>query len=262
MVTPLTKCYPDGRPYRRMVHIEARLAELVDLPFDDIVRLGAITTRSSPDYIPSECLTHLLRMTQRDNHNGRFNRLYPLLLKRFLKVLPGNASDEDVPIDSRASDIRDWAKNRFHLLIAQSASGGDGLDFYEVHFDGAVARLRLSARAAVGRRAAREMPIERDPDTQELGPAIEAAAARDREGDGEFLLDEHFRFRLLAEIDRLPREQREVVTMLMNNIQTEAQDPATPSIAGLLGCEPRTVQNRRARAIKALRSALGQGDAE
>lgn len=263
-IAPLTKCKPDGEPYRRMAAVEERLGQLIDLPWDEIVRLAAIGNRAHPDYVPSECLLHLLRSTRHDNHDGRFNRLFAFLMKRFLRALPGKdqQGSERIVIDAQLNDIRDWARDRFHLLITADRDGGDRLDFYEVHFDGAVAKLRLSARAAVGRGAKRETPIERDPETQELSPAIEAAAARDRGSDEQFLLDEHFRPRLLAAIDRLPPEQREVVTMILNNIQTEAKDPNTPSIAGLLGCDQRTVQYRRGRAIKALRAMLGLGGGE
>jgi hypothetical protein len=48
--------------------------------------------------------------------------------------------------------------------------------------------------------------------------------------------------------------------MTMANIQSESKDPAIPSISAILQCDPRTVHNRRVRAVLALRDALGLGE--
>ena len=48
--------------------------------------------------------------------------------------------------------------------------------------------------------------------------------------------------------------------MLMCHIPAEAKDPAQPSISAILGCDPRTVRNRRDSAVKNIRRHLGIGD--
>jgi hypothetical protein len=245
-----------------MKAVEEQLRELVELPFDDVVARCAITTRTHPDYVRPECLVHMLRRTRDDNSDARFNRLFPLLLKRIAMALPRAERKEGkkVLVDAVVSAINEAAMDRVKVLLTLDRSGGDRLDFYEVHFDEAVAKLRAKARGTIGRRAARETPIELDPETNELPPSIERAAARLKEPDDAFLFDPVFRSRLLAAIDDLPEEQKEVVTMTMANIQSESKDPAIPSISAILQCDPRTVHNRRVRAVLALRDALGLGE--
>jgi hypothetical protein len=263
-VPPLSKSYPDGRSYTRLDEVEAQLAELQLLPFDEIVRRGAITTKSHPEYMRPECLVHFLRSTRNDNGDARFNCLFGLLLQRFQFALPRSerSQGENMLVDGKLSDMNDHARSRFLALITIDRHGGDQLDFYEIHFDEAVAMLRLKARGQVGRRASRETPIDLDPETNELAAHVERAAGSLDPVDDTFLFDPHFRSRLLAAIDDLPTEQKEVVTMLMNDVQIEAKDPATRSISEILRCEVRTVQYRRTRAIAKLRRALGLGDGE
>lgn len=242
--------------------VEDQLLGLVELPFDEVVARCAITTRTHPDYVRPEGLVHMLRRTRDDNSDARFNRLFPLLLKRIAMALPRAEREKDnkVMVDATVSAINEAALNRVLVLLTLDRSGGDRLDFYEVHFDEAVAKLRAKARGTIGRRAARATPIELDPETNELPLHVERAAAELDEPDDAFLFDPIFRSRLLAAIDDLPVEQKEVVTMTMANIQSESKDPAIPSISAILDIDPRTVHNRRIRAVLALRGALGLGE--
>jgi DNA-directed RNA polymerase specialized sigma24 family protein len=260
-VPPLTKC-SNGTSYTRMQEVEDQLTELVELPFDEIVERCAITSRAHPLFVRPECLVHLLRSTRGDNRDTRFNRLYPLMLKRVALLFPRaeTSRGEKVEINAATADINEAALNRFKLLVTLDRSGGDRLDFYEVHFNEAVAKLRAKARGTIGRRVAREVTIETDPETNELPRSFEEAAWRGREPEVEFLCDPIFRSRLLPAIDDLPTEQKEVVTMTMANIPGESSDPAVPSISGILNCDPRTVHNRRVRAVATLRAKLGLGD--
>ncbi|SEH87427.1 hypothetical protein [Tardiphaga sp. OK245] len=260
-VPPLTKHDGDGNRYTRPEAVEAQIASVSDLQCDEIARRCAISTRSDPEYLRSECLIHLLRKTRGDNSDGRFDRLFPLVLRRFLHALPRSerTQGEVVLVDGRLSDVNDLARSRFLTLMTIDRQGGDRLDFYEVHFDEAVALLRLTARTRVGRRAARETPMELDQETNEPTVEVERAAGSLQKDDDAFLSDPGFRSRVLAAIDSLPREQREVMTMLMNNFQIQSNDRDVPSISRITGCDARTVQNRRTRAIAEIRRMIGLG---
>jgi DNA-directed RNA polymerase specialized sigma24 family protein len=48
--------------------------------------------------------------------------------------------------------------------------------------------------------------------------------------------------------------------MLLANIQTHSSDPAVVTISSVLGCDEKTVRNRRRDAIAALRKALRLGE--
>jgi hypothetical protein len=144
-----------------MKAVEEQLRELVELPFDDVVARCAITTRTHPDYVRPECLVHMLRRTRDDNSDARFNRLFPLLLKRIAMALPRAERKEGkkVLVDAVVSAINEAALDRVKVLLTLDRSGGDRLDFYEVHFDEAVAKLRAKARGtmAAARRARRRL---------------------------------------------------------------------------------------------------------
>ncbi len=262
-IPPLSKCF-DGMPYTRMPEVEAELATLLKLPFDEVVERGAITRRSEQGYIRPECLMHLLRRTRDDNSDVRFNRLFPQLLRRVALALPRAERTQggQTLVDAAMSDINEQVRARFLVLLTLDRSGGDRLDFYEVHFDQAVAMLRAKAWGKIASRAVREAPIELDPETNELPASIERAAGAFGGESDSILFDPIFRSRLLAAIDSLPPEQKEIVTMTMANIPSQSQDPEIPSISGILNCDPRTVRNRRDRAIVALREALGLGDSK
>ncbi len=261
-VPRLTRCYPDGTPYTRMDEVERILAALVLLSFDEILERCAITSRRDPGYLPSECLVHLMRSTRFDNRDTRFNRLYELLQQRLAKALPRSErrqSEEQVVVDAAVSDINDVTLDRFRVLVTLDRQGDDKLDFYEVHFDEAVALLRLSARKRVAKRAARETELALD-ENGELSPAIERAAGSLAVPDNSIFSDPIVRPRLLAAIDTLPTEQKEVVTMMMRDIPSESNDPAISTISSILGCDPRTVRYRRDRAVEKLKRALGLED--
>ncbi len=258
-VPPLTRCYPDGTPYMRMDEIEKMLAALVLLSFDEILKRCAITSRRDPGYLPPECLVHLMRSTRFNNRDTRFNQIYELLQQRLAKALPRSERrqrGDQVVVDAAVSDINDVTLDRFRLLVTLDRQGDDKLDFYEVHFDEAVALLRLSARKRIARRAARETELAID-ENGELSSAIERAAGSLAVADDAIFSDPIVRPRLLAAIDTLPTEQKEVVTMMMRNIPSESKDPAISTISSILDCDPRTVRYRRDRAVEKLQKALG-----
>ena len=261
-VPALTSTYPDGTAYTRMAHVEPLLEILLELPFDEVLERCAISSRRDPAYLPSECLIHLVRSTRLDNRHARFNQLYALLLKRVGKALPrAERGDEDTgTVDASMSEINAAVIGRFSLLVTLDRQGSNRLDFYEVHFDEAIAKLRFSVRRPVIKRLMREQELLID-EYGELAAHLDTAAgSRDDTDDMQIFFDPIARPRLLVAIDSLPTEQKEVVTMTLQNIPGESIDPATPSISGILGCDPGTVRYRRARAVKTLRAKLGQED--
>jgi hypothetical protein len=259
---PLTKVYPDGKLYTRMPEVETEIAQLVELPFDELVERARISIKSHPHFVRPETLMHFLRRTRSDNNQDRFNALFRLILRRLLLALPKceRTVGEVIHVDSSASDVEDRVRGRFLELLTLDRAGGDRMDFYEVHFDEAVAKLRIKAAKGVGGRARRTVGFEGDAVSRELPEAVERAAGSFDEPDNAFLFDPIFRKRLLPEIDRLKREQKEVVTMLLANMQTHSSDPRVPTITRALKCDEKTVRNRRRDAIVALRKALGLGE--
>lgn len=261
-VPPLTKTYPDGKPYSRMSEVEDEIARLAALPFDERIERGRISIRSHPQFVRPETLMHFLRGTRWDNRDQRFDALFRLVLRRLLLALPNceRTVGEEIRTDGALSDVEDRVRGRFLELVTLDRAGGDRMDFFEVHFDEAVAKLRMKAAKAVGGRARRNVALEEDADSGELPEAVHRAAGSFDEPDDTFLSDPIFRKRLYREIDRLKPEQKKVITMLLANMQTHSSDSSAPTISKALGCDERTVRNRRRDAVAALREALGLGE--
>jgi hypothetical protein len=259
---PLTKTYPNGAPYHRMREVEDEIARLAELPFDELISRARITIKSHADFIRPESLMHFLRRTRSDNSDQRFNALFRVVLRRLISALPRSERTvgEDTLVDGAASDLEDRVRGRFMELVTLDRAGGDRMDFYEVHFDEAVAKLRMKAAKGIVARTRRTEALEGDPESGELPKYVERAAGSFDEPDDAFLFDPIFRKRLLQEIDLLKPEQKKVITMLLANMQTHSSDPDVLTISRVLRCDEKTVRNRRRDAIAALRKALGLGE--
>lgn len=254
-VPPLTKTYPDGSPYRRMPEVEEEIVRVTQLPFEDFLERARITNRSHPDFVRPETLMHFLRRTRSDNSDQRFNALYRMVLRRLILALPRSerVEGQNTIVDGAASDLQDIVLSRFVELLALDRAGGDRMDFYEVHFDEAVAKLRMRPAKRIRARTRRTETLEGDPESGELPEYVERAAGSFDEPDDAFLFDPIFRKRLFQEIDRLKPEQKKVITMRLANMKIHA-------IGSVLGCDEKTVRNRLKSAIVALRKALRLGE--
>jgi hypothetical protein len=261
-IPPLAKTYPNGAPYLRMDEVENDLVALAKLDFDELLRRAAITARRDPEYVRPECLMHFLRATRQDNNGRRFEALYPFVLRRLLLALPRGErrTERGTEVDAFTLDLIDAVRNRFVGLVSRDRGGGDSMDFYEVHFDEAVARLRMKFWTKLRLKAARTGTLNEDPDSGDLPEHVERAAGSFDETDDDFLSDPSFRDRLRRGIDRLKLEQKEVMLMTLEGIPAESSDPDVPSISRILGCDPSTVRYRKRRAVEILQAMLGAGE--
>jgi hypothetical protein len=123
MVTPLTKIRKsDGRVYERPVEIECALEHLDLLPRTEILGRLAIRDRTSPDYLPSECLVYLIRNTRTDNNAAYFDVLYGELLRRIVRALPKveeRAADGRDGVSVSREQIRDEVRGRFENWLVE-----------------------------------------------------------------------------------------------------------------------------------------------
>jgi hypothetical protein len=139
---PLTRKKKDGTPYTRPDNVEALLTVLGKLPREAILDRAHIRDRKNPNYVPSECLVHLIRASRAENSEAWFERLYKVLADRVMRAVPAAASGSTTSaIDER---IRDAVFDRFVELLAKDrAEPNDRLDFFEARFALAIKRLRL-----------------------------------------------------------------------------------------------------------------------
>jgi hypothetical protein len=257
MVTPLTKIRKsDGRVYERPVEIECALEHLDLLPRTEILGRLAIRDRTSPDYLPSECLVYLIRNTRTDNNAAYFDVLYGELLRRIVRALPKveeRAADGRDGVSVSREQIRDEVRGRFeNWLVEDRANLSDALDIFECRFDFAVARTRERAWRRLGSETTRRHPktVEALTDSLEAG-GKEFAGLHSRLSS-----DPTSRMRLHAMIDNLPDTHRRIIQMLIADFPIDSKKEGEVSIRSVLDCDEKTVRNRRDAFVRDMRALV------
>jgi hypothetical protein len=261
LITPLRKRTLEGALYTRTARIEAQLKELDQLPRADLVARCEIADRTAPGYVPGECLMYFVRTTRQGNSDQQFERLYKILVSRVLRTLPNPEvrDGEVIRVDQTKSRIREMAFDRFvTALAADRQAYSEALDYFEVRFDGAVANLRRDGQDTAWREENRTTTIEYDPETNELSAEVESAAGSFNPLENSDSEENHYRSRLDAAIDALPREQIRIIEMLRKGIPIDSKDPSAVTIAKTLGKSEKTIRLHRDRAFAALRAALSR----
>jgi hypothetical protein len=263
MPKPLTKRRKrDGRLYRRPPEIEAVIDALLVLPRTAIITRLAHRDARIEGYIPSEALVHLLRETRTDNGTAYFDLLYRELLRRIARVLPQpeiRGADGKPVRDARLESVRDAVRDRFvECLLEDRLRPGTDLDIFECRFGYAVVKMREKAWARHYREIARLHPktVEQLEISIESGDR-EFAGLRDR-----FFSDPTSRILLYAEIDILPHPDRRILTMLIAGFQIESDKADVKTITGEIGCDCKTVWNKRDAFVARMRGKLDGGESD
>jgi hypothetical protein len=252
----------DGTRYTRLPPVELAIEVFSVLPMGEFVNRARITNRSDPYYVPSECLLHVFRNAARHQTlSPELEELFVTLRQRILRALPPierYASGDKRPFESAsATEIQEAVLFRFQELLCQDRLNyEEKLDFFEIRFDQAVARLRLTAGKKVRNREDRAMPLTEE-DTNESSHQVETALARLREHPVEILEAADYRRSLVAAINALPDDERRVIELWLQDVPIDSQDPNTVTMASVLKCSEKTVRNRRDRAFMKLRAFFG-----
>jgi len=255
MPEPLKRKMRDGRLYVRPREIEEWLVELEAVQPAERIRSFAVSSRKSPGCVPPEALVHFLRRAWAEGQQRDFEAMFRLLMKRVEQSIGAVVSESTM---AGARGIREEIMQRFAERIAKDCMGRVGLmDFYEVRFDKAIVAFRRSALRQIGPTSDNTVPLSvTEEDDLEVSAEVEAAAAAFLGGNSSKLDDEAFRFALAAAIDRLPKDQKQVIGLWLQGIQIDAKDKNTMTISRILKCDERTIRNRRDRAFKSLKASL------
>lgn len=260
-ITPLKKRRIDGRLYARDPRVEALLAELAALSRDELIERAAVSRRTDPHYIPSECLVYFLRGSRNDCHEAWFERLYRHLIERVRRCLPRPDSADGRTASFSEERVRDEAFGRFvEILAADRVAYTEKLDYFEIRFDGALASLRRDARVKAWRDAKRFEPLEVDDESGEFSAEVEATAGTYDPFAEPDLDVANYRLRLNAAIDALPPDQRRIIHMLRKGSPIDSKEPGAVTIAKALGRSEKTIRTYRDKAFVALRAALRDGE--
>ena len=257
-IPPLRKRTKEGKLYRRPPEIEEAILDTLELPFDDFMERAKQKNRKHTEYLPSEVLVYRIRATRDNSSDQQFNALYTVLCKRIINSCMRTEINVDGGIGEVGNlmDVRDLVLERFVTLVVKDREKYvEKLDIFEARFDRAVKLLRKDALRKILRRETPLTPLKYDEsgnipdDVEEYSALLNSPSMTPEE-------EITYRLQVRQAIDSLPEEDRRVLDMFKAEIPIESKNPDEPTIAGLLECTPKTVQNRRARAIKRIREIL------
>lgn len=258
-ISPLRKRTKEGELYTRPVEIEKIISEMLDFPFEDFMKRAKQKNRNHPDYLPSEVLVNRIRATRYNNSDDQFNALYTVLYERISRSCPSavTRADGGTGETGKLMDVREFVVERFVTLILKDRDiYSEGLDIFEIRFDRVVRLLRRDAFRKVYRRENPLTPLEYD-ESGDIPDDVEEYLAlltpRSMTPEEEIT----YRFHVRRAIDSLPEMERRVIDMLEAGLAIESKNPDEPTITKVLGCTPKTVRNRRDRAVQRIRETLG-----
>jgi hypothetical protein len=261
MARPLNKLREDGGLYTRRPQIEARIDEALTQSLELVVRQANIRSPRDPDYMPMECLLHLMREARLKRDKAAVSKLYLIFMARCEARLK-----KAIPDGSRAdaSGIREEIMQAFGELFARVGTNHDSteLDYYEVNFNHAFQMLRFKrlrkeeTRSKVFVDISQERNEEGDQIDAENVLARMSAAARNP------AQQEHYVY--LIEIGKflatLSPEDRETVRLvLIDGYTIESDDPEEVTAAKLLGVGRRAINKRLAKVAAKLKKFQQEG---
>jgi hypothetical protein len=244
MARPLTKHTGTGDRYTRPADIEAVIDAALALEWPALQQRTFVRDRRSTDYLPSECLVHLIRKAHRDHHDTIRDQLLAKLLGRCEATLAATLPDGRAP---NAAYVRDEALGRLGELFAEDGTGDnpDELDYFEVRFNAAFAALRSDLVRAEVRALRRASPF---PDDEAIARQPDAGLHSPATPENSVFLNQ-----LFHAIHTLPPEERTAVILChIMGYAEEADDPARRTAATICGVTGRTIRNRLRRAAATL----------
>lgn len=250
MIRPLTKCKPDGTAYARPTEVETALEVALGLEPAELLRRASAADTNSAEFIRPECLVHIIRSAHREGNERLRDQVLAALFRRCRMILLATLPDSRI---ANARDLRDDVISELGKRFARDGSGEkpDLLDFFEIRFEDAFAKLRIDiVRPELRRaRATVSLPVTDDgaePTAHALAQAAQAlhtetARLHDRARD------------LHAEIDALPLPLRDAA-MLVHRLgfKIESEDPNELTASRICGVSSRTMRTRLKQAFDLL----------
>jgi hypothetical protein len=256
MARPLARKNEKGELYVRPPGIDAKIDVALGQDPDTMAKRALSNNPRFPDYLPSECLVHLIRDAIRRRDECLAAALMPPLVVRceanLLKTVPDTGM-------RNAEAIREEILSSFGLMFAEDGTDGheDELDYYECRFSSAFRTLRIDhVREEISRRQElTDLPDaineegERSSDEEMLARLSSAARIKGAQGDQIYLRQ------VLRVVNDLPPDQRRAVVLCrILGYEQESTDPTKRTAATICNVAGRTIRNRLSRAERQLKS--------
>ena len=261
-IAPLKKKKSNGELYTRLPEIEAKLVALCALTRDEIAARCAVQDRESENYLPSECLVHLVREHRTRPFDTCSEVLFRTLLERVLHGLPKPESWDGESERLTDGNVQDEGKYRFLEMLGRDRIQEyvEALDFFEIRFASALKKLRVDAQRKVYRREDPIENIEIDYETGEVAEKVERAAGSFDPFESDKICNFDYLLHLDEAIDALPDLQKAIVEMIRKGIPIESNEPSIVNISNILGKTPKTIRTHRDKAYATLRVKLTKGE--
>ncbi|PYE15619.1 hypothetical protein C7410_1339 [Paraburkholderia silvatlantica] len=253
MARPLRKVTGEGVPYVRRSVVEAEIEELEKLELDQLVARCQQWPGSAPGAVSPEALLYFVRTT--DAASPHHEPLLRALMRSALQRLPRPDSFDGQTTDLAELSIRDRVMDAFvDRILGDQAEYDDKLDYFEINFNGAMAKDRSDASAQIRVEQNRSAELLNEDD--EISAEVEQAVEHYDPFDPDELDKKDYRLLLNGAIDTLPLLQKQIIEMLRRDIPIMSNDPSVPTISKVLGKAEKTIRNQRDRAFATLRRRL------
>lgn len=252
MARPLRKTKLDGTSYSRRELIESEIDEISTINVTELVRRAALWPSSATGFISPEALVYFVRNLP---DGAPRNKLTEHLLRHVVHRIPRPADAGNQTESLTRMNIRDDVVDRFVDLLMSDRQGYDErLDYYEIHFNKAIATARQDASTRHWTHENRSDELGTD-DVQ-ISDRVEAAAGNYDPFDPDELDKKFYRLMLDEAIDSLPEFHRRIVEMLRQEMPIESKDPSVESISKVLGKTEKTIRTHRDKAFASLKMRL------
>lgn len=255
MVRPLSRDDQGGTRYRRPQAVEAKLAAVLSLGAETVIARARLTDSAAPEYLPPECLVHLIRDALRRRDDRTANALLVILLQRCEARLLRTVPDARIP---GAARVREDILSDFGLMFVHDRleEHSADLDYYECRFNSALRALRVDHIRAARTAQKPLMPLPEPAGDQAGGTLDEEALARMSEAAKHNASQEDHTY--LAQMagainDLAPDLRQAFVLCRVLGYEEESEDPSKRTAATICGVTGRTIRNRLARADKQLK---------
>lgn len=253
MVRPLRKKTGEGNLYTRRPAVEAEIAELERLDSGELVARCQRWPKSVIGFVSTEALLYFVRTT--GTASQHHEALLTALIRRALHLLPRPDSADGLTTDFSLLAIRDRVIDAFvDRILTDQSQYDDRLDYFEINFNGALAKDRLDASSQVWAEQNRSAQLESEDD--EISAEVEQAIDHYDPFDPDEIDKKDYRRLLDGAIDTLPPLQKRIVEMWRQDIPIVSSDPSILTISKVLGKAEKTIRNQRDRAFETLRRRL------
>jgi DNA-directed RNA polymerase specialized sigma24 family protein len=255
MPRTLNKVTKGGVRYHRPPHIEASIEDALRQEIDEQLRRAKIRDPADPDYMPSECLVHLIREARLNGNKRAVDRLLVPLLKRcesrLNRTIPESWPD--------AQGLREEILQLLCELLARVGTNHDAtaLDLFECKFNKGLAALRFKRlrketnRAKLFHSLADEVdddgqPIDRNETLARLSRAAQTPA-----GQEDFV----YLSQTLEAVKALPAAQRRAVELCcLQGYAPASEDPNEITAATICGVSGTAMRKNLRKAAEKLKN--------